>query len=167
MKRRSTHPNFDQTLNLLREHTFDVTTFAGVAGGVLVRKHGVGAVLVPVRRAEDGEGAAAAFAVSPGILVKGEIGRLLDRGYQKFIKTSQYELPATANQLQCIHAFSEELSQLIGAISLYNESLGTTSDIYRYDRLMGRGADDAAPAEPWDQGSDEASERASGLTDGH
>ncbi len=66
------------------------------------------------------------------------MSRLLDRGYQKFIKTSQYELPASASQLQAIHAFSEELKQLTGAISLYNESLGTTSDVYQYDRLMGR-----------------------------
>jgi hypothetical protein len=163
MKRRSAHPNFDQTLGLLREHSFEVTPYAGVAGGVTVSKHGVGAVLVPTRRANDPDEAPAAFAVGAGILVKGEVARLLDRGYQKFIKTSQYELPATAQQLQAIHLFSEELTQLIGAISLYNESLGTTSDIYRYDRLMGRGAADAAPVEPWDETSDHAPE----LTDGH
>jgi hypothetical protein len=163
MKKRSPHPNFDQTLELLRSHSFDAAPHPGVAGGVLVSKHGVGAILVPPRRADDPEDAPVAYAVGPGILVKGEVGRLLDRGYQKFIKTSQYELPATANQLQAIHTFSEELTQLIGAISLYNESLGTTSDVYRYDRLMGRGAADAAPAEPWDQTSDHAPE----LTDGH
>jgi hypothetical protein len=101
------------------------------------------------------------------VLVEGEVARLLDRGYQKFIKTSQYEFPATASQLQAIHAFSEELTQLIGAISLYNESLGTTSDVYRYDRLMGREAADAAPAQPWDQPSDQLSDQLSELTDGH
>ncbi|HEY1805378.1 MAG TPA: hypothetical protein VGG45_12965 [Terracidiphilus sp.] len=167
MKKRSTHPNFDQTLSLLREHSFGVTAASGAAGAVMVSKHGVGAVLVPAHRGKDAEDSPAAFAIGPGILVKGEVGRLLDRGYQKFIKTSQYELPATANQLQCIHAFSEELTQLIGAISLYNEALGTTSDIYRYDRLMGRGPDDTAPAEPWDQTSDGAPDRASKLSDGH
>jgi len=155
MKKKSTHPDFDQTLELLRAHSFDVTPYAGVAGGVLVSKHGVGVVLVPPRRSDDSDEAAAAYAVHPGILVKGEVSLLLDRGYQKFIKTSQYELPATATQLQAIHAFSEELTQLIGAISLYNESLGTTSDVYRYDRLMGRETADAAPAQPWE------------LTDGH
>ena len=159
MKKRSSHPNFDQTLELLRAHSFDESPYAGVAGGVLVSKHGVGAVLVPPRRADDPEDAPAAYAVGPGILVKGEVGRLLDRGYQKFIKTSQYELPATAKQLQAIHTFSEELTQLIGTISLYNESLGTTSDIYRYDRLMGREVADAAPVEPWDHASE--------LSDGH
>ena len=159
MKKRSSHPNFDQTLELLRGHSFDESPYAGVGGGVLVSKHGVGAVLVPPRRADDPEGAPAAYAVGPGILVGGEVGRLLDRGYQKFIKTSQYELPATAKQLQAIHTFSEELTQLIGTISLYNESLGTTSDIYRYDRLMGREVADAAPVEPWDHASE--------LSDGH
>ncbi len=159
MKKKSPHPNFDQTLELLRAHSFEVSEFAGTAGGMLVSKHGVGAVLVPPRRAEDPEEVPAAYAVHPGVMVKGEVGRLLDRGFQKFIKTSQYELPATAIQLQAIHAFSEELRQLIGAISLYNESLGTTSDVYRYDRLVGREAAEAAPVEPWDQTLE--------LADGH
>ncbi len=151
MKRKSRHPNFDQILELLRAHGFDAVPYPGVDGGVLVSKHGAGTLLVPPRRAEDPKGAAAAYAVHPGIVVKGEVARLLDRGYQKFIKTSQYELPASAIQLQAIHAFSEELKQLIGEVSLYNESLGTTSDVYRYDRLMGREADEAEPVQPGSQ----------------
>jgi hypothetical protein len=78
------------------------------------------------------------------------VARLLDRGYQKFIMTPQFELPASASQLQAIHLFSEELKQLTGAISLYNESLGTTSDLYEYDRLKGREAAHPAPARPWE-----------------
>ena len=159
MKKKSPHPNFDQTLELLRAHSFEVTQLAGAAGGTQVSKHGVGAVLAPPRRGEDPKDAPAAYTIRPGVLVKGEVARLVDRGYQKFIKTSQYEFPATASQLQAIHAFNEELTQLIGAISLYNESLGTTSDVYLYDRLMGREAAEAAPAQPWDQPSE--------LTDGH
>ena len=46
--------------------------------------------------------------------------------------------PATVTQLQAIHVFSEELSLLIGTISLYNEALGTTSNVYNYDRVKGR-----------------------------
>jgi hypothetical protein len=144
MAKKSRNPNFDQTLDLLREHSFDVTPHAGVAGSVLVSKYGAAAVLVPAT------GAPAAIAEQPGALVRGEVARLLDRGYQKFIKTSQFELPATASQLQAIHLFSEELKQLTGAISLYNESLGTTSDVYRYDRLKGREAAQPAPVRPWD-----------------
>lgn len=149
MKKKSSHPDFDQTLEQLRTHGFEVTQFAGVPGGMLVSKHGAGAVLVAVK------GAPAAYAVTPGILVRGEVGRLLDRGYQKFIKTSQYEIPASATQLQAIHAFNEELKQVTGAISLYNESLGTTSDLYEYDRLSGRETPEPAAHRPWE------------LADGH
>jgi dipeptidase len=143
MAKKSRHPNFDQTLEILRAHSFDVAPCTVVAGGFLVSKGGVGAVLV----AHEDE---AAMAVTPGALVRGQVARLLDRGYQKFIKSSQYELPATASQLQAIHSFSEELKQLTGAIDLYNEALGTTSDSYQYDRLKGRQALQPAPARPWD-----------------
>jgi hypothetical protein len=143
MKKKSYHPNFDQTLETLRAHGFDVAPFAAVSGGMLVSKYGAGAVLVAA------ENAPAAFAVSPGALVQGEVARLLDRGYQKFLKTSQYDLPASATQLHSIHALSEELKQLTGAISLYNESLGTTGDVYRYDRLQGREVEPPDPVQPW------------------
>ena len=66
------------------------------------------------------------------------ISRLVDRGYQKFLKTPQTEIPATADHLHAIHEFSEELNEAAGATSLYNESLGTTSDRYLYDRVKGR-----------------------------
>jgi len=134
MPRKSRNPDFDQTLETLHAHSFDVAPFAGVAGGVLVSKYGAAAVLVAPK---DG---VPAFAVCPGLQVKGEVARLLDRGYQKFIQTSRFELPASAGQLNIIQRFSEELRLLTGIISLYNESLGTTSDLYRYDRLKGREA---------------------------
>lgn len=143
MSRKALTPNFDQTMETLRTHGFELTPYTGAGGGMLVSKKGAAAVLVAVKDAP-------AMAVHPGMLVRGEVARLLDRGYQKFIKTSQYELPATATQLQVIHAFSEELKQLTGAESLYNESLGTTSDIYKYDRLKGREAGEPATVLPWD-----------------
>jgi hypothetical protein len=149
--KKSRNPNFDQTLEILRTHLFDVRPFTSIAGGVLVSKHGAGAVLVPAQPSKGEAGdVAAAFAERPGALVQGEVACLLDRGYQKFIKTSQFELPASASQLQAIHLFSEELKQLTGAISLYNESLGTTSDSHQYDRLKGREAAQAAPSRPWE-----------------
>lgn len=143
MARKSRNPNFDQTLDSLRAHSFNVAPFAGAAGGVLVSKHGAGAVLVP------GKDAPVAFWERPGAVYGGEVARLVDRGYQKFLKTSKYEFPATVTQLEAIHRFSEELSRLIGTISLYNESLGTTSDLYEYDRLKGRDATEKAPVMPW------------------
>lgn len=151
MARKSRNPNFEQTLDSLRAHSFDVAPCTAVAGATLVSKGGVGAVLVPSRNKDE----SGALAIKPGILVRGEVARLLDRGYQKFIKTSQYELPATAGQLQAIHRFTEELNQVTGAMGLYNESLGTTSDLYQYDRLRGREALQPPPARPWE------------LADGH
>ncbi|MFZ0304209.1 MAG: hypothetical protein WAL75_16070 [Terracidiphilus sp.] len=144
MKRKRHQLDFEQTIGQLTAHGFEATPCAQVAGAMLVTKHGAGAILVAA------PGAPAAFVVGPGILVRGEVGRLLDRGYQKFIKTSQYEIPATAKQLQAIHAFSEELKQVSGSISLYNESLGTTSDVYEYDRLNGREEEQLPPQRPWE-----------------
>ena len=149
MKKKSRHPNFDQTLELLRTQGFDVESSDAVSGGSMVSRDGVAAVLVP----RSDPAAPAAMAVTPGVLVRGEIARLLDRGYQKFIKSSQYELPATATQLHAIHQFSEELKQIIGSDDLYNESLGTTSDTYQYDRLKGREAVEPAPRRPWELSS--------------
>jgi hypothetical protein len=143
MRRKSIHPDFDQTLEHLRAQGFEVSAFASVPGGMLVTKHGAGAVLVP-------RPGGAAFALSPGLMVKGEVGRLLDRGFQKFIKTSRYEIPASAVHLQAIHAFSEELKLVTGAIDLYNEALGTTSDVYEYDRLQGREVETSAAGQPWE-----------------
>jgi hypothetical protein len=144
MSRKLPNPDFNQTLEALRAHSFEVAPFAGVGGGVMVTKHGAGAVLAP------GTNGAVAFFERPGAVFGGQVARLLDRGYQKFLKTAQYEFPATAAQLQAIHLFSEELSQLTGAISLYNESLGTTSDLYEYDRLQGREASEPVSRQPWE-----------------
>ena len=68
----------------------------------------------------------------------GEISRILDRGYQKFLKTPKLEVPATADHLKALHHFTEELKEAAGATVLYNEAMGTTSDVYRYDRVKGR-----------------------------
>jgi hypothetical protein len=155
MARKSQAPSFEQTLDTLRAHSFEVKPFSGVPDGMMVSKDGAAAVLVPARSDGRLEGGVAGMAVTPGILVRGEIARLLDRGYQKFIKTAQYELPATASQLHAIHRFTEELNQVTGSMGLYNESLGTTSDLYQYDRLRGREASPVAPARPWE------------LSDGH
>ncbi|HEY6487697.1 MAG: hypothetical protein WCC26_06190 [Terracidiphilus sp.] len=150
MATKTPKPTFDQVLEILRSHSFDVTSYAGVANGMLAAKHGAAAVLVP----GPGKDEPTAFAVHPGALINGEVARLVDRGYQKFLKTARFELPATAAQLQSIHAFGEELKLLVGDVSLYNESLGTTSDLYLYDRLKGREAAEPAPARPWDSTSD-------------
>lgn len=153
MSRKPARLTFDQAIDALRKQGFDVAPSSSKTAGMLVSKFGGAAVLA---RSQDDAGGSAVFLEGPGVLVRGEIARLLDRGYQKFIKTSQFELPATASQLHAIHRFSEELTQTIGGTSLYNQSLGTTSDLYQYDRLRGREEDAAQPAKgPWE------------LTEGH
>ncbi len=150
MSKKPARLTFDQALQSLRTHGFTISPFQGVPSGQLVSKSGAAAILVPSR---DEQGGSVSFFERPGILVRGEVARLLDRGYQKFIKTHQYELPATASQLHTIHTFSEELTKLIGGESLYNQSLGTTSDVYEYDRLRGREDEAPAPKRPWELAS--------------
>ena len=118
-------PTFDQILSDLRAHSFDVRDLPGVANEVLVEKNGVGAVL---KKSPDGK--KAFLTANPGFLLGGEISRLLDRGNQKFLKTSKLEVPATADHLRAVHHFSEELRERTQVDSLYNESLGTVSDVY-------------------------------------
>ena len=139
MAKKPRKPNFDQALDILRSHSFDVNPYKGAPGGMLVMKYGAGAVVIP---ATD-KSAPGVLMISPGIMVRGEVARLVDRGYQKFIQSAHHELPAMANHLDAVHKFSEELKELTGVESLYNEALGTVSDIYLYDRLQGR--DDVQP----------------------
>ena len=155
MARKSKAPTLEQIQDALVAHSFKVTPAPGTVGGLWVEKHGCAAIL------ERGTGASAlpgvdtgpdtlvAYRERPGALVKGEIARLLDRGYQKFLHTSKFEVPATAQQLEGIHRFTEELTQVTGGISLYNEALGTTSDVYEYDRVKGREALEPKPVTPW------------------
>jgi hypothetical protein len=113
---------------------------------VFVKKYIVSAALE-----RDGEGNVKIFA-RPGYLLGGEIAKLVDRGYQKFLKTTKTEVPATADHLKAIHDFTEELKEALGGMSLYNESLGTVSDEYIYDRVKDRDlpAGDR-PKRPWDE----------------
>jgi len=127
---------FNEVLTLLGGQRFDVAPAQEGAkrtpNAVQVRKYGCAA---EISAAPDGT---VQILARPGWLLNGEIARLLDRGYQKFIKTSKLEIPATADHLRAIHEFSEELNEAIGATSLYNEALGTTSNVYNYDRVQGR-----------------------------
>ncbi len=134
--------SFDEVFSTLRTLGFDVQGVPGVANQFLVSKYGAGAVLAKAGDPSEAEKKLPHTAVwwrhRPGHLVAGEVATLLDRGYQKFWKTNRLELPATADSLQGVHRFAEELREVVGEPSLYNESLGTTSDSYLYDRLKGR-----------------------------
>jgi hypothetical protein len=84
-----------------------------------------------------------------GILIGGEIAVLVDGGYQKFFRTpSGVRIPATAEHLKTLHNFEEDLKEALGEKSLYNESLGTVSTFYQYDRVEDR--DRGVPKRVWD-----------------
>jgi hypothetical protein len=136
MAKKTPQRMFNDVLALLGGQRFDVAPAQEgskrVAKAVQIRKYGCAAEIAP---APDGT---VEILARPGWLLNGEIARLLDRGYQKFIKTSKMEIPATADHLSSLHEFSEDLNEAIGATTLYNEALGTTSNVYNYDRVKGR-----------------------------
>ena len=83
-----------------------------------------------------------------GLEIGNEIGMLVNRGYQVFWRTpSGKQLPAHAPQLKALHSFEEDLKEALGLPSLYNESLGTTSDLHLYDRVEDR---DQGIHKPWE-----------------
>jgi hypothetical protein len=130
--------SFDEVQSSLRTLGFDVQTVSGVANQIQVRKYGAGAVLIQAPVDKKNPESAVKWRERPGHIVGGEVAILLDKGYQKFWKSNRLEVPATAESLQGVHRFAEELREVVGDPSLYNESLGTTSDSYMYDRIKGR-----------------------------
>jgi hypothetical protein len=136
---------FDEAVSQLRTLQFDVREVPNVANRVMVSKYDCAAII-----GRDPKGGIV-LVHKPGILLGGEIAYLLDRGFQKFFKTSRLEVAATADRLKAEHQFSEELDEVTGGLDLYNEALGTVSDEYMYDRIKGRDKD--APPKglaPWD-----------------
>ncbi len=129
---------FDQVLSTLGNERFDVSPATGGANGVAgarrVLKYGCAAEIAP----SELKGAPVRVFSRPGWVLGGEISRLVDKGYQKFLGTAKLQIPATAEHLRCLHKFEQEFKEAIGQMSLYNESMGTTSDVYVYDRLKGR-----------------------------
>ena len=133
MAKKALQRSFNDVLTTLGGQRFDVAPAQeGAKRAFQVRKYGCAAEI-----ADAGDGSVLMLA-RPGFLLSGEISRLLDRGYQKFLKTPKLEVPATADHLRALHDFSQELNVAIGAANLYNESLGTTTDQYVYDRVKGR-----------------------------
>jgi hypothetical protein len=123
---------FEDAVNWLREHGFDVLEAPGTSGRVFVKKYNVSAA---IQKTDDGGSKIFAY---PGYLVGTEISKLVNKGYQQVLRTSKTEIAATADHLKALHAFSEELKEALGIPSLYNESLGTTSEAYQYDRIVDR-----------------------------
>ena len=124
--------SFQDALQWLSVHGFEITQPAPGSNIYTVSKD---QCVAEIEVAKDGNARIAAF---PALLVCGEPSDLIDRGYQKFFKTSKLEIAATADHLETLHRFSEELKEALGYTSLYNEGLGSVSGSYQYDRVVGR-----------------------------
>ena len=136
MVKKSKTRTFDEVLAELGNQRFDVAGAPegarGRPGARRVSKYGCAAEIMK------SDAGTAMMVTRPGWVMGGEISRLVDRGYQKFLKSSRLEIPATAQILRAIHDFAQELDAATGEMELYNEALGTTSDVYLYDRVAGR-----------------------------
>jgi hypothetical protein len=136
---------YEEALSWLRDNGFDVTDAPGTTARVFLRKYNVSAAIQKTQ--DDG---IKIFAY-PGYLIGSEISKLVNKGYQQFLKTSKNEVPASADQLKALQMFSEELKQALGLPSLYNESLGTVSEAYQYDRVENRDKPPVdRPKRPWE-----------------
>jgi hypothetical protein len=138
-RERPKNPTFAERIENLRKAGLTVTSLAG--GTARVSRENCA---VDVKE-EDGK----VRAGRAGILMGDEIGALVDGGYQKFFRTpSGKSKPALADELKALHNFEEDLKENLGQESLYNESLGTVSTFYLYDRVQDRDA--GVPKRAWE-----------------
>src|SRR5438876_9346522 len=138
--------SYEEALNWLRDHGFDLIEAPGTQGRVFLKKYCCSAAIQ-----KNGEDNVKIFAY-PGYLIGSEISKLINRGYQQFLKTAKTEVPATADHLKALQQFTEELKEGLGLTSLYNESLGTVSESYHYDRIEDRDKPKAErPKRPWEK----------------
>jgi hypothetical protein len=135
---------YEDAVSWLRDHGFDLIEAPGTQTRVFLKKYTCSAA---IQKADDGGVKIFAY---PGYLIGSEISKLVNRGYQQFLQTTKTEVPATADHLKALHQFTEELKEALALPSLYNESLGTVSESYHYDRIQDRDKPDAErPKRPW------------------
>jgi hypothetical protein len=133
---------FDDYMNQARAAGFTVEGMGG--GRIRISRDGAAAV---VESAADGT---PQFKERAGVMIGQEIASLVDGGFQKFMAThSGKRRPALASDLKLVHDFQEDLREALGLTSLYNESLGTVSNQYLYDRVEDR--DRGVPVRPWER----------------
>ena len=133
-------PTAQERLDQLKAHGFTVVPLAG-SGFRTTR----GTCAVDLKEAEGN----LHITERAGVLLNGEIARLVDGGYQKFFRSASGQTkPALAEDLKALHDFEEDLKEALGQTSLYNESLGTVSTYYLYDRVQDR--DRGVPKRAWE-----------------
>ena len=139
-RERLKNPTFAERLETLRSTGFAI---APMASGVVRASRGGCAVDLK------DENGTVAIAGRAGMAQGSEIGALVDGGFQKFFQTpSGRKMPALADELKALHDFEEDLKEGLGQESYYNESLGTVSTFYSYDRVKDR--DRGVPKRVWE-----------------
>jgi len=133
------NPTFAERLDKVRAAGFTATSQGGVTR--VVR----GECAVDLKE----ENGAVHIEGLAGVVMGNEIGALIDGGYQKFFRApSGKKRPALAADLVALHNFEEDLKEGLGQQSYYNESLGTVSTFYLYDRVRDR--DRGVPKRVWE-----------------
>jgi hypothetical protein len=131
--------SFEDHLAKARAAGFSVQS---AGGSTRIERNGIACIARP------GAGDVPLITERAGVVMGNEIGTLTDGGYQKFFLTpSGKRKPALAEELVAVQNFQEDLKEALGLTSLYNESLGTVSNKYLYDRVEGR--DQAPVHKPW------------------
>lgn len=133
--------SFADRIQDARGQGFEVTE-SGASGNIVIRK-GCAAI---VREAADGSPVIAEH----GLLVDGQLAKLINSGYQMFFETPDGKKHAALSEhLKAVHAFREDLVEALGLTSYYNTSLGSTSSGHVYDRVKDR--DKGEPKRVWQQ----------------
>ena len=139
-RERPKNPTFQERVDNLRRAGFTAAPAAG--GATRVSR---GDVAVDLRE----ESGRVQMVGDAGVLIGNEIGVLVDGGFQKFFRTpTGVKRPALADDLKALHDFDEDLKEGLGEESYYNESLGTVSTYYLYDRVKDR--DRGVPRRVWE-----------------
>jgi hypothetical protein len=140
-RERPKHLTFEDHMSAARAAGFRTESAGG--GKTRIDRNGIAAAMQP------GPGGVPQVTERAGVVMGREIGTLTDEGYQKFFTTPGGKIkPALAEELKEIHNFQEDLREALGLTTLYNESLGTVSNLYIYDRVEGR--DSGKRDKPWE-----------------
>jgi hypothetical protein len=140
-RKRAAEPTFSERLENVKSLGFAVSQTP--AGPVRISRDGCAVELAA------GDATDVRITNRAGVLMGAEIGVLVDGGFQKFFRTpTGKRKPATAEELTALHDFDEDLKEGLGVQSYYNESLGTVSTFYLYDRVKDR--DTGVPKRAWE-----------------
>jgi hypothetical protein len=140
-RERPKHLTFEDHMSAARAAGFHTESIGG--GKTRIDRNGIAVVLEP------GPNGVPQITERGGVVMGKEIGTLTDEGFQKFFTTpSGKRKPALAEELKEIHNFQEDLREALKLTTLYNESLGTVSNLYIYDRVEGR--DSGKHDKPWE-----------------